>query len=322
MSLRPSRIKRQIIRELLKDVNLTTFQKERLYWEILFIHMEHEMASRFTEYIEENKVEVVTFMNDLDKESKSELDNIIKNLKFMSEQNLIEVIQKFMVSKEKLLEHLHNLESIKNNYKLPVELHEEAIFKYKHGLKYLPQEIIKALKSTVFLDCGAFAGDSAIIFEKEYHPSRVYAFEPNPDNYRYLLETIKLNNLDRVIPVQKGVGKKSGIINYTPFGIASSASEEGSKKMDIVSIDDFVNEHDLSIGLIKMDVEGYELEALSGAKLTIERFKPVLLISIYHHPEELFGTKKFIQAIVPDYMFKIKHLADLRPLGEIHLIAW
>jgi len=322
MSLKPSIIKRQIIRELPKDVNLTNFQKERLYWEIIFIHLEHEMALRFIEYITQNKFEVENFINDLDKESKGELENVIKNLKFMSELNLMEVVQKFMVSKKKLLEHLYNLETIKNNYKLPVELHEEAIFKYKHGLKYLPLEIIKTLKSTVFLDCGAFTGDSAIIFEKEYHPSRIYAFEPNPDNYRYLLETIKLNNLEKVIPIQKGVGNETGITNYNPFGIASCVSEEGSKKMDLVSIDDFVNEHNLSIGLIKMYVEGYELEALSGAKLTIERFKPVLLISIYHNPEELFGTKKFIQDIISDYIFKIKHLADLRPLGEIHLIAW
>ena len=43
---------------------------------------------------------------------------------------------------------------------------------------------------------------------------------------------------------------------------------------------------------------------------------------IYHHPEELFGTKKIILEMVPDYKFKIKQLADIRPLGEIHLIAW
>ena len=71
--------------------------------------------------------------------------------------------------------------------------------------------------------------------------------------------------------------------------------EEGNEEMEIISIDDFVVEHDLSIGLIKMDLEGYEFEALKGAKNTIEKFKPVLLISIYHHPEELFGTKKYIQ---------------------------
>lgn len=92
--------------------------------------------------------------------------------------------------------------------------------------------------------------------------------------------------------------------------------------MDIISIDEYVEKNNLSVGLIKMDIEGYELKALEGAKKTIKKFKPILLIGIYHNPEELFNTKQYIQDILPNYEFKIKHLADIRPLAEIHLIAW
>ncbi len=137
-----------------------------------------------------------------------------------------------------------------------------------------------------------------------------------------MLETIKLNNLEKVSPIQKGIGEENCFVNFSSLGMSSCVAEEGNEKMELIPIDDFVTEHDLSIGLIKMDLEGYEFEALKGAKKTIEKFKPVLLISIYHHPEELFGTKKYIQEMVPDYKFKIKQLADFRPLAEIHLIAW
>jgi FkbM family methyltransferase len=321
--MKVSAIKRKIIRELPNNVELTTFQKERLYVEILCIRADHEVARRFTEFVMENKAEIETVLNDLDVESKDEIKTIIENLEFMSSHTLVEAVQKFTSNREKLLEHLYKLESIKNKYKLPLELHEEAIFKYKHGLKYVPKEVIKALRNKVFLDCGAFTGDSALMFEKEYYPSRIYSFEPITENYEYLLETIKLNNLKKVIPIQKGVGEEECIANFSSLGAASSCvAEEGDEKIELISIDEFVKEHDLSIGLIKMDIEGYEFEAIKGAKNTIENFRPVLLISIYHHPEELFGTKKFIQEIVPDYNFKIKQLADIRPLGEIHLIAW
>ncbi|MFX0060523.1 MAG: hypothetical protein ACFE8J_19685, partial [Candidatus Heimdallarchaeota archaeon] len=213
--MKPSAIKRQIIRELPKDVELTTFQKERLYVEILAIRADHEIATRFINYIKGNKVEVESFLNDLDLESKDEIKTVIENLEFMSKHTLVESVQKFTSNREKLLMHLDNLESIKNKYKLPIELHEEGIFKYRHGLKYLPQEVSKTLINKVFLDCGAFSGDSALMFEKEYYPSIIYSFEPVAENYDYLLETIKLNNLEKVIPVKKGLGEKSCIVNFS-----------------------------------------------------------------------------------------------------------
>lgn len=317
-----SAIKRQIIRELPDDVELTTFQKERLTVELLCIRLDHEVSRRFTEHMKKNKAEVETFLNDLDVESKDNIKTIIENLEFMSNHTLVETIQKFTSDREKLLKQLYSIESIKNKYKLSIELYEEAIFKYKHGLKCLPQEVIKTLRNKVFLDCGAYSGDSALMFEKEYYPSRIYSFEPVTENYEYLLETIKLNNLEKVVPVQKGIGEENCIVNFSSLGMSSCIAEEGNEKMELITIDEFVSEHDLSIGLIKVDVEGFEFEALKGAKKTIEKFKPVLLISIYHHPEELFGTKKFIQEMVPDYKFMIKQLADFRPLAEIHFIAW
>ena len=92
--------------------------------------------------------------------------------------------------------------------------------------------------------------------------------------------------------------------------------------MKVVSIDDFVSERKLSVGLIKIDVEGTELDVLKGAKKTIKEFKPILLIGIYHNPEEFFGAKRYIENLISGYKFKIKHLFDFLPLFETHLIAW
>jgi hypothetical protein len=131
-----------------------------------------------------------------------------------------------------------------------------------------------------------------------------------------------LNNLKKIIPIDTGVGEFSKTVKYNPLGVSSYISEHGKSEMDIISIDEFVSKKKLTIGLIKMDIEGYELNALNGAKETIKKFKPVLLMAIYHNPEELFKTKHYIEEIMPDYEFRIKLLADIRPLAEIHLIAW
>ncbi len=176
-------MKRQIIRKLSEEVKLTAFQKERLTVELLCIRMDHEVSSKFTEYMKANKTEVETFLNELNVESRNEIKAIIENLEFMNNHTLVETVQEFTSDREKLLKQLYNIESIKNKYKLSVELFEEAIFKYKHGLMYLPQEVIESLRNKVFLDCGAYSGDSALMFEKEYYPSRIYSFEPVTENY-------------------------------------------------------------------------------------------------------------------------------------------
>ncbi|MBD3340540.1 MAG: FkbM family methyltransferase [Candidatus Lokiarchaeota archaeon] len=240
----------------------------------------------------------------------------------MKIHDLIEIIKKFMPKKEELIEHLKYVETMRKNYKLPIEIHEEAIFKYKHGLIYIPQKAIDSLINKDFLDCGAYMGDSALIFEKEYKASRIFSFEPVPDNYQYLLKLISLNNLKNVIPIQKGLGEFPGKEKYCALVFCSRVEDDGSEEMEIIKIDDFVSKKNLDVGLIKMDVEGYELEALKGAEYTIKKFKPILLISIYHNPEEMFESKDFLQKIVPGYNFRIKHLADVRSLREVHLIAW
>ncbi|MFX0001306.1 MAG: FkbM family methyltransferase [Candidatus Hodarchaeota archaeon] len=244
------------------------------------------------------------------------------NLEFISTHTPIETVHKFIMRGAEVLAQLNTIESIKNKYELPLDMYEESIFKYKHGLKFVPQNILNALNNKDFLDCGAYIGESALIFERDYKPNKIYSFEPVHENYNLLIETIKLNNLEKVIPVDKGVGEKSRTAKFHSQGISSYISEDGNAEMELISIDEFVNENNLSVGLIKMDVEGYELEALEGAKKTIQDLKPVLLIGIYHNPKELFGAIKYIKTITSKYKFKIKHLADIRPLGEIHLIVW
>ena len=71
------------------------------------------------------------------------------------------------------------------------------------------------------------------------------------------------------------------------------------------SLDEFVEENNLNVGFIKIDVEGEEQNLLKGAINTIKTQKPIIYISIYHSPNDLFEIKPWIESLNLGYKFKI-----------------
>ena len=85
-------------------------------------------------------------------------------------------------------------------------------------------------------------------------------------------------------------------------------SEDGDTEIVVDSIDDVIN---LPISIIKMDVEGQEMPALIGAKNTILKNLPILLISLYHKPEDLFTIPLYINELSNNYEFRLlQHYTD------------
>ena len=89
-----------------------------------------------------------------------------------------------------------------------------------------------------------------------------------------------------------------------------------------IRIDDFCKENNITnLGYIKMDIEGYELDALNGSKEIIRKFKPKLAISAYHKFDDFWNISNLIKEILPEYQLFFRHHYPLRGESVIYAIT-
>jgi FkbM family methyltransferase len=176
-----------------------------------------------------------------------------------------------------------------------------------HGRKtqYFINDFFTYGKNEVFIDCGAFDGDTVENFLKlpNMDYEQIIAFEPCVENFK-LIE--KKFNDHRIMLINAGVYSKDGEL-YFSEGIVSEVST-GSKEETNVKVKAIDNLENLKkVTFIKMDIEGAEMEALKGAKNTILRDNPRLAISIYHSDEDMLRIAEWVHAAVPEYKLYCRH---------------
>lgn len=176
---------------------------------------------------------------------------------------------------------------------------------FENFLKYTDQEIFidagcKDLSTTVQL-----AGLCSEL-------KKVYAFEPDPDNYKKCQDRWKkeCNRLPEIVLLPQGAWSEKTRLKFEALANSGSHIDaNGSIVIDAVSIDEVVKTED-TITFIKMDIEGSELEALKGAKTVIQRDKPKCAISVYHKLEDMITIPLYIKELVPEYKLYIRHYSN------------
>lgn len=182
---------------------------------------------------------------------------------------------------------------------------------------------IKYIYDKDVIDAGAFVGDTPLVFSK-YTNGNIHAFECDEINYKIVQKTAELNPTSRIIPVKTaltdfegevqfylGNGRDGENDNNSGNGVGSIDEKSINVKSDFkisvpaTTIDKYVNDNNLRIGLIKSDVEGAEQSLLRGAIETIKSQKPILLISIYHSLDDFFDIKTWIESLNVGYEFTI-----------------
>ena len=212
-----------------------------------------------------------------------------------------------------------------NGYFFPSNFCEISVMWHKHSLDILEPQTLAKMRQKDFIDVGACIGDSAVLFEREFCDKIVYAFEPTKKNFELMQRSVNLNNAKRIVPVNLGLGARVGelIIHYNADNIGGSSALWGetqtAETTKITTLDSFVRENKIEVGFIKVDIEGFEMEFLKGAKETIMQQKPAMLISIYHQPSDYFGIKPLIESWNLGYKFKIHKGVDFSIAGETAL---
>lgn len=215
-----------------------------------------------------------------------------------------------------------NIYSYKN-FLLPINHFEPNVFVDRYGVEKIRNS--KYFSNKCIIDVGAFIGDSALILSP-LTSSLLYAFEATSKYFNLLQKTIQLNNIKNIVPVHVALGAECGLIN---INIASSSSTvltpniepEGNEEVEMITLDSFVEHNRLEVGLIKVDIEGFEREFLKGAEKTIRSQRPTLIISIYHYAADFFEIKPTIESWNLGYTFKIHKPIDYSISRETLLIA-
>lgn len=238
-----------------------------------------------------------------------------------TEKTAIKLLKKEFYSK--LLRLPDGIFSYDNKYFLPIFLFEANIFYYEMSLPLSMRESLMNSNKAI-IDVGAFIGDTAIVLAN-ITKCKVYAFEPAKDSYQLMQKTIELNkNGNLIIPVNKGLGSTCAISNVTFSGAAMAIENEHNdhtQQIEITTLDKYVEENKISVGLIKVDIEGFEQEFLKGAEKVIKEQSPILSIAIYHSLNDFFNIKPIIEKINSAYTFRIIKPLDVWICEETLLIC-
>jgi len=165
----------------------------------------------------------------------------------------------------------------------------------------------KIRKGDIVIDVGAHVGVFTLKASRRANNGLIIAVEPNPQNYKLLLENIKRNELRNVIALNIALSNYDGVARlYTNDSMIQSSAEHSivkqvSKKyleVTVKKLDTILDELQLDkVNMIKIDAEGAELEILQGALNTLRRSNVHLAIATYHKPTETREVSEYLKSI-------------------------
>lgn len=187
------------------------------------------------------------------------------------------------------------LHTRKNGIKMQLDIGEwiqQQIYFFdafdERGIRFLQQQL---LPGDVFVDVGANIGGYALEAGRLVgEGGKVFAFEPVGNVFERLLYNVQLNGMKQVVPEKMALLDKSGgvevhVASNENLGMSSifhHDTESGTVEwVEAICFDNYADQIELeSIKLIKIDVEGAELEALMGMEQSLNKFRPVLIVEI------------------------------------------
>ena len=280
----------------------------------------NNMKINFSKINLEVQISIQKFVNDFGYWGNLNLLNNDYEEIYLKAKSLFEHIEKY----EWLYDNLYDYTSKKLLYSILNNWYEYDFRNLKDCMHktfshYFDLDLIPDCQDMVFVDVGAYIGDTTLDFINNYIIyKKIYCYEMTNETL-----TILKNNLSKyknIIYRNKAVSEFKSIKYIKSSSIDSSANqlvETGEKEIETVCLDEDILE---KIDIIKMDIEGEEYKALLGTKNHIIKDKPILLISVYHNNDDLWKIPELI-ASYNDYKFYLRNYGGNIYPTEIVLIA-
>lgn len=165
----------------------------------------------------------------------------------------------------------------------------------------------KQAPNWVFVDVGAYDGDSFLQLAEVAPYTRCYLLEPDVRNFALLNQRMakRENAYPQVICLPIGLADSCRTVTFSgDSGESAHISLDGKQTALVAPLDAiFANER---VDFIKMDVEGAEMSALQGAVQSLKKYRPALAISLYHKPGDLWVLINWLQDLDLGYTLHIR----------------
>jgi FkbM family methyltransferase len=179
---------------------------------------------------------------------------------------------------------------------------------------YFPPDLMALSADEVLVDCGAFDGDSIRLFLEKTGGKfqRIHAFEPDPGNIcaltRYL-SALPPEIASRIDVEPCAVGRENGIVRFQAEGSAGSKlSGAGEVEIPCRTLDSALP--GVIPTIVKMDIEGAEIDAIPGAARISAECRPILAVCAYHRCQDLWTLPGLLQAANPEYRIFLRRYAE------------
>jgi FkbM family methyltransferase len=182
-------------------------------------------------------------------------------------------------------------QATRNGIRYSLDISDYMQYCIYFGIENEPREALYCLvkNGATVIDVGTNIGETLLNFAKINRDGRNIGFEPVPYLYEKALKNIGLNGSANVELVNKGLSSRKETLSFREAGEHNSGGifltrdnvSDAGRAVEVTTLDDFVVENQVEdISLIKIDVEGFEMEVLRGASKTLERWRPTMFVEI------------------------------------------
>lgn len=213
----------------------------------------------------------------------------------------------------KVIEHLKDEFTIVDGHKMFLDKNDSLLLSINKIYEENETNFIKDSinEGDIVIDIGANIGYYTLLFARLVgNTGKVYSFEPDPRNCLLLEKNIQINDYNNIVLEKKAISDKTEkSILYVTDDNAGSTMHKGNSTtkneidIDAITLDDYFKANSIAPDFIKIDIEGYELNALKGMKMVLQSSNKIKIM-IEYNPL----TKKFFNS---DPMDSLNFLGEL-----------